>query len=336
MSNQPNFDAMIPDNKPQGETIREIESLVANGETGFSIEELSPKRFIDNEAPQVEWIIDNVLAKGLCGFIYGEGGSYKSLAVLWLILQRACADIHSTQKWLDMFPVTFGRSIFFSAEDTEIDLHLRIKSILSEIKKQRIDISENAFNDQIGENCLICTQEKWDTVGKPYIVDESGTETDKVDYIVKTTNEFKADLIVLETFSRIANVDEIDNRLGARVVSTMESIRNKTGATVLCIAHSSKASRQGQNDTHGQNGLRGAGALMDNARFGIWFQAKKSDNGVPQVEIVNSKTFRCKRFDKFTLNVAYPNFTVSETTSIETDVFEKVVQFVKDNPGCTQ
>jgi RecA-family ATPase len=318
--------------------IREISDSLVSGNSfnKWSIADLSPDRFFTAEPEPVQWIIENVLAKGLVGFIYGEGGSFKSLAALWLVLQMSCVNINSTQKWLDKFPVLFGRSIFFSAEDVFYDLHDRVRKITPLVNVERPDIPESAIGEEISKNCLIITREQWTDDRELFIVDENGTETFKLHKIISLITEFNADLIILETYSRIFNVDEIDNRQAVRAVAALERIRDQTGATVLCIAHSSKASRTTQSDIHGQNGLRGAGALMDNARFGMWFKAQKSENGINQIEIVNSKNFRCKRFDKFTVSVSFPEFKIMDKPIIQEDVIETVYNYISKNQGTTQ
>jgi hypothetical protein len=325
----------------------------------FDINDLSPLRFLNTDVPEVEWLIKDVLAKGICGFIYGEGGSFKSIAALSFVLQSAISSFFQT-KWLDRFtiePKTIInadskkqaiplRGIFISAEDVEIDLHLRIKTIIACLVNDLIDkrkdltpgVIFDTIQNAIEQNCLVLSQEQWADDRELFIVDENGKETSKIDSIIHLIKEFNADFVILETLSRIANVDEIDNKQAARVVGALERIRNATGATILCIAHSSKISRMAQTDVHGQNGLRGAGALMDNSRFGIWFKAMQTDKeGNNQVEIINSKNFRCKRFEPFQVAVEFPRFKlVEKSKESKSDIFDEVVEYVKNNPGCKQ
>jgi hypothetical protein len=297
---------------------------------------LSPERFLRDEPHEFEFILPGLLAKGVVGFLYGEGGSFKSLAALWLVLQRATAGIHSGQRWLDKFPVPRGRSVFISAEDVDADLHSRTRRVVEAIAGGRPDVPLGAFCEEAAKNCLIVSREGWKADGEQFLVDERGNTTGKLKQIVKAVSSFGADLVVVETVSRFANSDENDNRLAARVVGALEEIRDCTGATVLAIAHTSKAARGGRSDTHGQNGLRGGGALMDNARFGLWFRAQpKSDGGCDVVEIVNSKTFRTQRAQTFSTEVCFPSFRVAEAQSC-TDTFDAVLDDVREFPGSPQ
>jgi DNA-binding transcriptional regulator YhcF (GntR family) len=302
----------------------------------WSIPDLSPQRFLETEPAPFDFLIPGLLSKGVVGFIYGEGGSYKSLAALWLVYQRAVAAVHCSGKWLDHFEITkAGKSIFFSAEDVALDLHHRTWNIVRAIKAQRFDVPETAFHREIAENCLIIPREKWVADGQCFLVDQNGLATEKQKEIIAITNDFHADLLVLETYSRIANVDEINNQQAARVVGCLENIRDATGATILCIAHSGKVARIGKTDTHGQNGLRGASALLDNSRFGLWFRALKPCDGRDQLEILNSKAFRCKRSAAFKVKVNFPTFEqISDAADAE--LFDQIVDDVMHHPGTKQ
>lgn len=329
-----NFEMPVIVSFPQGSIASEVEESLTKTKKGFIDSEGMLDCRIISEDIEETWLVDKVLAQGICGFLYGEGGSFKSLAALWLVMQRACVKIDSTQKWLGKFPINFGKSIFFSAEDMERDITLRTKDIIKSMSNARPDISKSAFIDAL-RNCRVFSQDQWITADTPFIVNKLGERTSMIDTISTYAKDFNADLIILETSRRIAPINENDNELATRVVNALEEIRRATGATVLCIAHTSKNSRSGQTDTHGQNGLCGAGAYLDNSRFGIWFKAmKNTEEGKGQIEVVNSKTFRCKRFEPFTIEIDYPEFKVGEKNCLKTDLFETVVQYVKDNAGC--
>ncbi|MFP4164561.1 MAG: AAA family ATPase [Chitinispirillaceae bacterium] len=299
-------------------------------------EALSAARFFEREPEEFSFLIDGLLAKGLVGFLYGPGGVYKSLAALWLAVQRSVVNIDASQKWLGVFEILHGKTIFFSAEDQEADLHHRVRDITSDIGRSRSDVPEKAFIDAISKNLLIVSRELWKCDGQLFLIDAEGKATEKLNKIVDLINSFEADLIIIETASRIALAEENDNQLMAMLVSVMEEIRDRTGSTILVVDHSSKVSRFAKTDEMGQNGLRGGGAKMDNARFGLWFRPMpRGENGLDRVEIVNSKSFRCKRADTFTVEVQYPSFTIVKKET-EPDIFDAVVEDVKNNPGTKQ
>ena len=283
---------------------------------------LSPARYFDTDPPAFEFIVPGFLAKGLVGFLFGEGGAYKSLAALWLCMQRACADIIGDSLWLGKFPVLKGKSIFFSGEDTDADLHHRVRSIAAAMHARRPEVPLEAIAREVSENCRIVPRERWVEDNELFLVDENGRATKKAEAIKKLISEFGADLAILETYSRIFDTAEIDNRLAAHAVGVMENVRDATQAGIECVAHSPKSARSEQTDVHGQNSLRGAGALADNARHGIWFKALSTIDGKNRLEIVNSKSFRCMRAEPFKVSIDYPVFTLD--TNLDTKATPKV------------
>lgn len=73
-------------------------------------------------------------------------------------------------------------------------------------------------------------------------------------------------LIVLDTLSRIHQLEENSNSDMCRVIGRLESLADNTGAAVLYLHHTSKTStREGLLDQ--QQAARGASALIDNARW---------------------------------------------------------------------
>lgn len=294
-------------------------------------------RWLTTDPPAFQFVVPGLLSRGLVGFFYGEGGSYKSLAALWLCVQRAAGFV-ANSKWLDRFEIEgpAGRSMFCSVEDQEIDVHHRIRAIINRFAEMRPDVSRESIEAAVAENFHVFPRERWTRDGSEHIVDADGKPTVKVEAVEEYARNQGVDLIIFDTLSRISLVDENDNNAGARLVAVLEGIRDQTGATVLCVAHTGKAARSAKTDLHGQNGLRGASALMDNARFGLWFRALESNGGNPRLEVVNAKTFRARRVEPFKIMVDYPAFTLCEDADVEDDLMDAVVEDVRANPGTTQ
>ena len=282
------------------------------------------------------FLVPGLLTKGVCGFLYGEGGSYKSLAALWLCIQRAAGFV-ANSKWLDRFEIFgAGKSMFCSIEDPIIDIHHRLKAVVNRFSEMRKDVSQQAIQGAIEESFHLFPRERWMQDGFEHIVDIDGKPTLKTDFISKYAVENSIDLIILDTLSRLSLVEENDNNGAARLVSALERIRDKSGASVLVIAHTGKTGRTAKTDIHGQNGLRGASALMDNARFGLWFRSMENKNGKARLEILNAKTFRTMRTETFKVEVDYPAFTLLEDDDAENDLMDAVVEDVRANTGTTQ
>jgi hypothetical protein len=228
-------------------------------------------------------------------------------------MQRACAEIIADSVWLGKFPITKGKSIFFSAEDVDADLHHRVRAIATAMHARRPEVPEESIAREVSENCLIVSREQWTQDGELFLLNEDGSQTGKIGDVIDIIRDFGADLAIFETYSRIFNVDEIDSRLAARAVGIMENVRDATQAGIEVIAHTAKSNRSAQTDTHGLNALRGAGALADNARHGLWFKSLPTVEERPRLEIINSKSFRCKRTEPFRISIDYPVFSLDES-----------------------
>lgn len=294
-------------------------------------------KLLSTEPAPFDFIIPALLPKGICGFIFGEGGAYKSLSALWLCIQRAAGFV-ANSKWLDRFDIYgAGKSMFCSVEDQEIDIHHRIKAIVDRFSEMRQDVSKESIVDAISENFHVFPRERWMSDGCEHLIDADGNSSLKTGLISQYAKEQSVDLIILDTLSRLSLIDENDNTAGARLVSVLERIRDDTGATVLVIAHTGKTGRTAKTDTFGQNGMRGASALMDNARFGLWFRSLSSKNGPPKLEILNAKTFRTRRIEPFKVIVDYPAFTLfTEQEANDDDFMPIVIEDIKAHPGTTQ
>jgi hypothetical protein len=73
-------------------------------------------------------------------------------------------------------------------------------------------------------------------------------------------------LVVIDTLSRVHDLDENSNSDMARLVATLEHIADSTEASILFLHHVNKGSaRDGQVDQ--QQAVRGASALVDNSRW---------------------------------------------------------------------
>ncbi len=73
-------------------------------------------------------------------------------------------------------------------------------------------------------------------------------------------------LVVLDTLSRMHQMDENSNGDMSQLITRLESLAAKTGAAVLYLHHASKGSaRDGSLDQ--QQAARGASALIDNIRW---------------------------------------------------------------------
>lgn len=154
-------------------------------------------------------------------------------------------------------PAHSGRVIYLAGEDPPPALVCRIHAIGKHLSQ--------AAREAIAENLILEP-----IMGKrPNVMDDRHL-TRIVEFCAG------ARLIVLDTLSRIHNLDENSNGDMARLVATLEHVAASTGASVLYLHHVSKGSaRECQTDQ--QQAARGASALIDNARW-CGFVAKMTED----------------------------------------------------------
>lgn len=197
-----------------------------------------------NEPPELDFIWPGFLT-GTVGALVAPGATGKSFWALQAAMAVACrvpgGDI------VGLAPRHTGQVVYLAGEDPEPALIRRVHAIGQHLNQSaREAIAENLTLEPI--------------MGKRLnIMDEAHLHR----VIEYSTG---ARLIVLDTLSRIHDLDENSNGAMARLVSTLEYIAATTGASVLYLHHVNKASALGGLGDQ-QQAARGASALIDNARW---------------------------------------------------------------------
>jgi RecA-family ATPase len=207
-------------------------------------------RAFQEEPPELDFIWPSFLA-GTVGALVAPGAAGKSFWALEAAMAVAGADL------LKLNPTRTGKVVYFSGEDPANALIRRAHSIGKHLDSgMRHAIRENLILEPIqGKRLNIMDQ-------------EHSTR------IIKYCSG--ARLIILDTLSRIHQLDENSNGDMANLIGTLEYVAVRTGASVLYLHHISKSStKDGQNDQ--QQAARGASALIDNARW-CGFVSKMTEN----------------------------------------------------------
>jgi hypothetical protein len=183
---------------------------------------------------------------GTVGALVAPGATGKSLYALQASMSVAGADVDGCDL-LGLKPTRSGQVIYLAGEDPVQALHHRLFSIGKHLSTDaRIAIAQNLTIESI--------------VGRRMNVMDARHMKYLIEYCAG------ARLIVLDTLSRIHQLDENSNGDMAQLVSMLEYLSVQTGGTILFLHHVSKGSASlGQSDQ--QQAARGASALIDNARW---------------------------------------------------------------------
>ncbi len=220
----------------------------------MKLDSIDLRKAFSEKPPELDFVWSGFLA-GTVGALVAPGATGKSFWALEAAMAVACNV--SEGDLLQLNPKHHGRVVYLAGEDP----HAALKNRLHAIGQY---LSPTARED-IAENLSLVP-----TVGSRLDV----MADNQLKSIIELCSGSR--LVVLDTLSRIHQLDENSNSDMAQLVSQLEHIAVKTGATILFLHHVNKGSaREGQTDQ--QQAARGASALIDNARW-CGFVAKMTDH----------------------------------------------------------
>lgn len=198
----------------------------------------------ENEPPTLDFIWPGFLA-GTVGALVAPGATGKSFWALEAAMSIACSV--SGGDLLGLAPSHTGSVLYLAGEDPAPALIRRIHFVGEHLASgARAAIAKGLTLEPI--------------MGKGFNV----MNARQFERLVERSQGHR--LVVLDTLSRIHQLDENSNSDMARLVAQLEKLAAQTGASVLYLHHVSKGSvRDGLGDQ--QQAARGASALIDNARW---------------------------------------------------------------------
>ena len=198
----------------------------------------------EQEPPVLDFIWPGFLA-GTVGALIAPGATGKSFWALEAAMSIACGVAGGDVIGLE--PRVIGRVLYLAGEDPEAALIRRIYAIGKHVSADaRVDIARHLTLEPI--------------MGRGFDV----MNPKQFQRLVEYGEGYR--LIILDTLSRIHQLDENSNGDMSRLVARLEQLALCTGASVLYLHHVNKGSaRDGSADQ--QQAARGASALIDNARW---------------------------------------------------------------------
>ena len=189
--------------------------------------------------PRREWLAHEWIPIGQPTLLYGDGGTGKSLLALQL-----CVSVALSIPWLGL-GVKSGRSIYFTAEDDEAELHRRIAKICQSNDVNIAELSEMKVASMVGLDALFVTHDTAHSVLRP---------TPLLKHIeAKIQNERPA-LVVFDTLADIFSGDENQRSLSRQFISLMRTLAYENNCAVLILAHPSKTGMYEKSGTSGSTG----------------------------------------------------------------------------------
>lgn len=211
---------------------------------------------LEEKPKEFEFVLPGLLP-GTVGALVAPGATGKSFLALEIAFEVAsgCKLIGLAQ--------TCGRVVVYSGEDPELPLSHRIHAIgnhLSPEHKKKV-VENLAIADAVGNSMNVTW---YSEVGQ--IIEECAG----------------AKLIIFDTLSRFHDKDENSNEDMSLVMGAFEHIAKATGAAVVFLHHVAKG--VAKNNDYSQQASRGAGALIDNARWGA-YMARMTENDLKDLYV---------------------------------------------------
>jgi hypothetical protein len=188
------------------------------------------------------------LLTGTVGTLFSPGATGKSFLLLEAAMGIACSVAGGDLLGLRAGLSSGRRVAYMAAEDTVPVLEHRIHAIGQHLQPEAREVIADALDIE----CM---------VGRRFNIMD--------DRHLRALAEFAAGarLLVIDTISRVHQLDENSASDMARLLGNLEFVAGEAGAAVVFAQHVAKsAARDGQGDQ--QHAARGSSVLTDNARWG--------------------------------------------------------------------
>ncbi len=220
--------------------------------------------------PPLDFILPGLL-RGTVGLITGPGGVGKSFLTFQLAISIASGHVFSVHSDYDSVTTRPLRVLWLTAEDPAEILHHRLHSITSILLARHPSPTSQTDLDDALERIAVIP-----TTGIDFsLVDFDGEVTDKMQSLHALIQKHKPDIIFIDTLRRFHDSDENDNGKMSKVLKNFEALAKGYKCAVALPHHENKS---GLNNSDGnQSAVRGASAIIDNARWLVRLRAMSSD-----------------------------------------------------------
>lgn len=248
-----------PDMRPLGPLLALKRSLTIEEQ----LEVLPPRQFVLTKTADDGTEV-GFLPAGKIGLVVGTGGVGKTTALTQLAIAVATG-----QPWLEVYKVPKpGKVLIAFGEENHYDVKEKFQMCINAmpwIGSHR----EKEFRQKIAENIEyipLCS------IPTALLDNDRGTVTvsSHLDDLVATVEQSRSALVILDPLSRFAGaMNENDNGAATMFVQAAERLtRLEFEPSVLIVHHTNKAGSTGDASP---NAVRGAGAFLAGARWGVQF-----------------------------------------------------------------
>jgi RecA-family ATPase len=258
-------------------TLASVIKMAKDAEEGkknfFKNLDWSVSRFVDKPDP-IPLIIEGVLPKGIVSLFFSAGGAGKSTILMYLAAKIAVAESCNTD-WFG-YKIYGGKAVIVTAEDPDIILNHRFVGVShaiacetkTEYKQVREYLCKNLhIVSTFGHNAHL------------FKLSNDGLSLKRTDYynsLVECLSEIdKLKLVVIDTKTRFSQGEGTGNVTATQEITFYEGVASRTGATIMLLHHTNKASRNGSQT--GMQAYRDASAIYDSVRAAWYLRGLSMD-----------------------------------------------------------
>lgn len=222
---------------------------------------------IDHEAEPVDWLVEDLIPRGVVSFLAGGSGTSKSFFTMQLCGMAAVGMPEFAG--LKICEGGFSTA-YFAYEDIKQLLHGRVQDV-SRYVGEHVDIlGDNEYKDALRSNLMILPADvldsgDWQFVKRAKKFDEI-VVTGLADYLRAYIEARGIDLLVFDTGSELHAVEENSAPDMVVVMRVLRQLASGTGAGVLILQHVSKGVWNQRLDEINQGSIRGSSVLVDKSR----------------------------------------------------------------------
>lgn len=199
----------------------------------------SPVKWVNRQAPQIDWVVDGAFVRGTVAILAGDGGLGKSL-----ILQQLCTAAAFGMPWLGMVTKP-SRSLAVFCEDDTDELHRRQNDINEHYRVQMKELEPVAVESRAGRDSVLMNFTQWGGAGKRTIL---------FDQLEHAAKRHKAQIVILDTLADVFNGNEVDRNQPRTFIRSLRKLALAIQGVVILTQHPSV---EGVNSGTGRSGSTG-------------------------------------------------------------------------------
>lgn len=233
---------------------------------------------LDHEPEPIEWLVEDLLPRGVVSTLAGGSGTAKSFLV-----QQMCAAGAVGQSSFAGMAIQEGGfcSLYLAFEDTKKMLHQRVHKLKYRYasvgggdtdlddKYENIEIDDEA-KEQLRSNMLVLSTEVLDSGDWQFVKKNKKFDAAKVtglhDYLREYIHTRKIDLLVIDTGSEAHSADENNAQEMVVLMRTLRQLAEGCNIAVLVVQHIPKTGIGKKVNEIDQALIRGSSVLVDKSR----------------------------------------------------------------------